>query len=130
MANRPVSAISRYESEMINKAQRNLADGSDKDSIEKLRLLSLARGASGILGIGRAFRRMDDDSNKQLSHEEFCKGITETGLELNDDEALDLFNRFDTDGSGTLNMDEFLIALRVCLKTIFIFFIIKNPAPL
>nr|ACZ26267.1 putative calcyphosin A [Mayetiola destructor] len=112
MANRPSSSMSRSESELINRCQRALDDGTKKDPIEKLRLLCLARGASGIVGLGRAFRRMDDDGNKALSLEEFIKGIHDSGYECTDEEAGEMFKRFDTDGSGSINMSEFLLQLR------------------
>lgn len=84
--------MSRSESELINKCQRKLDDGTDKSPVEKLRLLCLARGASGIVGLGRAFRRMDDDGNKALSLEEFIKGLHDTGLDCSEEEATDIFN--------------------------------------
>lgn len=112
MAHRPVSAMSRQESEMINRSRRALSSGSLTDSIEKLRHMCLARGASGILGLGRCFRRMDDDGSKALNLEEFTKGLLDTGLDVTNEEASEMFNKFDTDGSGSINMTEFLIAIR------------------
>lgn len=133
MANRPVSAMSRHETDLINKSRRALASGRVEDSVEKLRHLCLARGASGerklrkfvevlwkltqifvgILGLGRCFRRIDDNGDKQLNLEEFAKGLRDTGLEVDDAEAQEIFNQFDTDGSGTINMTEFLVGIRV-----------------
>lgn len=86
--------MSRSESELINKCQRALDDGTEKDPIEKLRLICLARGATGIIGLGRAFRIMDDDDDQQLSLEEFVKGLQDTGMHSSDEEAEELFKRY------------------------------------
>jgi len=56
---------------------------------------------------------MDDDGNTALNYEEFDKGIRETGLNLSNEQTRHLFSRFDTDDSGTIDMTEFLIAVRV-----------------
>jgi hypothetical protein len=112
---RPQSATSRQESEMAAKSLRELqAAGGIGDPIHRLRLLCLSRGANGILGLGRMFRRMDDDGNKQLNQDEFIRGLRETGLEMTDEEAVNLFQKFDDDNSGSVNMTEFLVHVRVC----------------
>lgn len=56
---------------------------------------------------------MDDDGNRALNYEEFDKGIRETGLKLSDEQTRQLFSRFDTDDNDTIDMTEFLIAVRV-----------------
>ena len=48
---RPQTSGARAEADMQQKAERALA--STNDPIEKLRLFALARGATGILGLGR-----------------------------------------------------------------------------
>ena len=65
------------------------------------------------MGLGRAFRRIDDNGDKSLNLEEFTKGLSDTGLDVSDEEAQEIFNQFDTDGSGTINMTEFLLGIRV-----------------
>ncbi|XP_068630798.1 calcyphosin-like protein isoform X2 [Battus philenor] len=105
---RPQSATSREEEELIQKSSRAVSHTTDP--LEKLRLLCLSRGATGILGLGRVFRRMDDDG--KLNKEEFINGLKETGLEITHDEAEELFKRFDIDHSGSINLDEFIRQIR------------------
>ncbi|KAF4522131.1 hypothetical protein B566_EDAN012593 [Ephemera danica] len=111
---RPMSTGTRQEEEMMSRSRRQLA--ATADPLEKLRLQCLARGSTGILGLGRVFRRMDDDGSKALHLEEFSKGVRECGIELSDAELQQVFTAVDKDGSGNLNLDEFLVALRAFTK--------------
>lgn len=111
---RPQSSMSRQENEMASKSLRQLqATKNSADPKQRLRLLCLSRGACGILSLGRMFRRMDEDGNKQLNFEEFLTGLREAGMEITDEEVKELFEEFDTDSSGGINLEEFFVAIRV-----------------
>jgi calcyphosin len=47
-----MSATSRQEEELMQRSNRALSSATDP--LEKLRLLCLSRGASGIMGLGRS----------------------------------------------------------------------------
>lgn len=58
------------------------------------------------------FKIMDDDGDKKLSLYEFKKGMRDFGCDVTSDEAAEMFNAFDVDGSGSVSFDELLTALR------------------
>ncbi|KAF5399755.1 Calcyphosine [Paragonimus heterotremus] len=80
--------------------------------LEKLTHICLARGANGIVGIGRQFRIIDDDGDKKLSFKEFYKGCNDFGANLTKEEITEIFQSIDKDGSGSIDFEEFLKALR------------------
>lgn len=84
------------------------------DPVERLMLsLFKSKGVNGIATLGRKFRIWDDDGNRQLSKEEFVKGMVELGIDrFPEKDIIEVFDKFDKDGSGYLNFDEFLIAIR------------------
>ncbi|KAL7376607.1 hypothetical protein ABVT39_011731 [Epinephelus coioides] len=61
----------------------------------------------------RTFKIMDDDNNRSLELKEFLKGLNDFGILIEKQEATALFQRFDRDGNGTIDFDEFLITLRM-----------------
>lgn len=110
---RPASAQTRNDIQMKMTVSKQLQ--SVEDPVEKLRLLCLGRGSTGILGLGRVFRRMDDNGSGDLSREEFIKGLDDSGMGpfLSDEDYGRLFEQFDADGSGAIKFDEFIRAIRV-----------------
>lgn len=58
---------------------------------------------------------MDDDGSKTLSLEEFSDGVIRTGLEATPDEIKAMFEIVDSDKSGSINVEEFLVKVRVSL---------------
>ena len=56
---------------------------------------------------------MDRDNDTVLSLKELTDGIKTLGLEMTDDEVQEVFTELDTDGSKTLDLQEFFVAVRV-----------------
>jgi Ca2+-binding EF-hand superfamily protein len=106
-----MASTKRHEDELKMKSEQALKKGV-KDPVEELRLKCLSRGASGIKGLGRVFRIMDDNGSKSLDFEEFKKGLHDYGVPLEDKDARATFQQFDKDGNGTISFDEFLVSLR------------------
>ena len=93
----PVAAAPRYDGAQM------IAD--IKDALKR-------RGAMAIRGVGRVFRILDDNRNRQLDLNELMWGLKDFDIHLSEEQAKVLIQHFDRDGSGTVCFDEFLVALR------------------
>lgn len=88
-----VPDVFETEADLMEKSMDALNTGEEQDPIMKLRLLCLSRGATGIIGLSRQFRNMDDDGSKTLNLEEFIKGMEESGLDCTADEIKEMFSK-------------------------------------
>uniref|UniRef100_A0AC34Q045 EF-hand domain-containing protein n=1 Tax=Panagrolaimus sp. JU765 TaxID=591449 RepID=A0AC34Q045_9BILA len=84
-----------------------------KDPIEKLRYKCLSRGAAGIKELARVFRIADVNDDNKLTADELVRICQVYKLDLPTADVQAAFKKVDTDGSGSLSFDEFLLALRV-----------------
>ena len=61
------------------------------------------------------------DGNRKVDRNEFLIGLKENGVQITKDEANLLLEFIDTNKDGTIDFDEFLIAIRVFLSFSFSF---------
>jgi calcyphosin len=86
-----------------------------QDPVELIKLFRdkiKARGARGIIGLQKLFHIMDDDGSKSISLPEFAKACKEFKVGISEENVPVVFEAFDTNRDGTLNYDEFLMAIR------------------
>lgn len=81
--------------------------------INDIRQKLSARGTLAIRGLGRMFRILDNNGNRQLELNELLWGLKDFGISLDDEQAKTILEFFDRDKSGGVSFDEFLRALRV-----------------
>ncbi|KAL4465956.1 hypothetical protein ABPG74_004193 [Tetrahymena malaccensis] len=77
-----------------------------KDLMTKVRNKLKTRGTSGLLGIQRQFRIMDDNFDKCISYPEFRKAMNDYKMNLSDEEMQALFQYIDMNGNGVIEIDE------------------------
>jgi len=65
-----------------------------------------------IRGLGRVFRILDDNRNRQIDKNELMWGLKDFDIHLSEEQTAVLIKHFDRDGSGTISFDEMLRALR------------------
>lgn len=104
------------DSRVIQKFSDGEGLSSEHTIVEDLRAQLKSRGAKGIIGLARKFRIMDDDGSKALRLSEFKKGLRESSFNISEQNIVSLFNHFDKDKSGSIDFDEFLAGLRVCIS--------------
>ena len=56
---------------------------------------------------------MDLNKNRNLDVSELEGGLRIIGINLNEEQCAALLKHFDKDGNGTINFNEFLVAIRV-----------------
>lgn len=61
-----------------------------------------------IRGIGRVFRILDNNRNRQLDANELKWGLKDFDIHLDDEQVAALVKQFDRDNSGTVNFNEFI----------------------
>lgn len=74
-----------------------------------------ARGSLTIRGLAQMFKSLDNNKNRSLDAEELESGLRDYGINLNSEQIRVLVKFFDKDGSGNINFNEFLSAIRVSI---------------
>ena len=71
------------------------------------------RGSLSVRGVARVFGIIDANNNKQIDAAELAAGLGKIGINLTDAQVTALCGFFDKDGSGQVDLNEFMVAIRV-----------------
>lgn len=82
------------------------------DLVAEIKAKILDRSAGGLKGISRIFKAMDDNGNRQLDVDDFRWGFIDYGFQLTQEEAGEILKKFDRDGNGTIDFNEFIRFLK------------------
>ena len=80
--------------------------------MEQFRTKLAARGARGIVGLGKKFKIADDNNSKDLDIQEFKKACHDFRIGVSEKDCERLYKIFDRDQSGSIDYDEFLRGVR------------------
>ena len=79
---------------------------SYEDLMAHLRNNLVQRGPRGLMSIRRTFMLIDENSDKRIQFSEFEKMFKRYRINLSQFEINNLFNYFDKDGSGLVNLEK------------------------
>ena len=80
--------------------QKQFKYTSNEELIKRVRDKIKARGARGIVGIGKSFKIIDDDGSGALDSQEFSKALRDYRISNDPREHQAIFEAFDPDGNG------------------------------
>lgn len=71
------------------------------------------RGAMSVRGVAQNFAIIDKNNNRLIDAQELDVGLRQMGVNLNEEQVAVLLKHFDRDGSGQIDLNEFMVAIRV-----------------
>lgn len=107
-----MAATARQERELKEKYQKQL-NRNDLSPLELLRAYVLSQGVTGIKTLATCFKRIDKNGDRRIDFKEFQQGLKQDGIIVEENLERECFDEMDTDKTGELSFDEFLVALRV-----------------
>ena len=82
-----------------------------EDNLNHLRAIMIQRGYTGIMSMRRTFMLIDENSNKNISFDDFNALFKTYRYDVSEEEINNIFNYFDKEGNGYINYNEFIEAL-------------------
>jgi hypothetical protein len=93
---------SRERVEYFDEAQKRVANN----------LKHIQSAASDVILAAKLFADVDEDGSGELEITEFDKLLRSLGLIMDDERLIEIMDEYDTDGGGTIGIDEFLLFLK------------------
>ena len=97
-----ISINSQERMECFDEAQKRVANN----------LKHIQTAASDVILAALLFADVDEDGSGELEVVEFDKLLRSLGLIMDDERLIEIMDEYDTDGGGTIGIDEFLLFLK------------------